>query len=397
MKKRIASLFLFALMAVVAMAGKHYTVIVSLDGCRWDYPTIYNMPNLQLIGQEGVTADMQPSFPSSTFPNHYTLATGLVPDHHGIIDNKFLDKASGRTFSLGDPKTKSDPYFWGGEPIWITAKKQGVKTGVVYWPGSDVAIKGSHPDYWFNYEKKPLLTYSERVAEVERLMKLSESDRPTLVMVYFDEPDHTGHTFGPTSTETKAMAATMDQIVGQLYKDLKSLPNGADINLIIVADHGMTRCSKERIINIADYLKPEWYTRIAYGIPTNVSSKKGCEDKILKALAKVPHIRAWKKGEMPAHLHYGTNPNIGDIVVLQDLGWVISDRNKTLMGHHGYDPTYQDMHVIFRAAGPDFKKGYTLNKPFVNTAIYPLLAKLMGITPAACDGNLNDIMPMLAQ
>lgn len=386
-------LALFTLNA--AAAGKHYTVIVSLDGCRWDYPRMYNTPFLDRLGTEGVKAVMMPSFPSVTFPNHYTLATGLVPDHHGIISNRFRDKKTGLVFSLGDPKTKNNPDFWGGEPIWLTAKRQGVKVGVVYWPGSDVAIKGQYPDYYQSYDKKPLLTYPERIAEVERLLKLPENERPTLIMAYFEEPDHTGHGFGPEAKETRKIVETMDCLLEQLYNDIRSLPYGADVNFIVTSDHGMARCSMERTINIRNILKPEWYTDIFEDIPTHVFVKKGCEEKVLKALSAVPHIRAWRKSEVPAYLNYGTNANIGDIVVLPDVGWLITSRDKILSGNHGFDPTCNDMNVIFRAAGPDFKKGYTREHTFINTAIYPLLSRLIGVTPAACDGKVEDTADML--
>lgn len=153
---RKTSLLTFLLLTFAAIrlcAGRHYTVIVSLDGCRWDYPMMYDTPFLDSLGSRGVSAVMRPSFPSKTFPNHYTLATGLVPDHHGIIANKFYDVASGRTYSISDKATSKDGSFYGGEPIWLTAKRQGVKVGVVYWPGSDVAIKGMYPDYYKDYAR----------------------------------------------------------------------------------------------------------------------------------------------------------------------------------------------------------------------------------------------------
>lgn len=376
-------------------AGRHTTLIISLDGFRWDYPQMYHTPFFDRLGQEGVQAVMQPSFPSKTFPNHYTLATGLVPDHHGLIDNKFYDKKSGLIYSIGDSKTKSDPRFYGGEPIWITAQRQGLKSGVVYWPGSDVAIKGTYPTYYKDYEKKPLLTFSERIAEIERLVKLPENERPALIMAYFEEPDHSGHHYGPTSPETRKAVETMDVLLGQLYNDLRALPDGKDINFIVTSDHGMTTTKPERIIHLSDYLKKEWTVRIMPSLPTLIYPAKGCTDKILNALKNVPHLRVWKKTEVPAYLHYGSNANIADIVALPDPGWVISDYNTVIPGNHGYDPQVSDMHVMFRAAGPDFKQGYTMPHPFRNVNVYSLLAHLLGVTPAPNDGNLSDVQELL--
>lgn len=394
--KKILSLLICAVSWLLNVsAQEHRTIIISLDGCRWDYPEMYNTPFLDQLGKEGVKAIMQPSFPSVTFPNHYTLATGLVPDHHGIIANTFLDQESGLVFSLGNKETKQDPRFWGGEPIWITAKKQGKKVGVVYWPGSDVAIQGTYPYIYHNYEKKPLLTFTERIVEIERMLKLPESERPQLIMAYFDEPDHSGHTYGPESKQTRKQVETLDCLLGQLWNDIQRMPDGKNINLIVTADHGMDRNSNERIINLANYLDKSWYKDIANGFPTMIYPNKGCDAKILKALAKVPHIRAWKKNEMPAYLNYGTNKNVADIVVISDIGWVFSDKSKVLAGNHGFDPTYSDMHVIFRAAGPDFKNGYIKEHTFKNVDVYPLLNHLLGITPAKNDGNLNDVTDLL--
>lgn len=394
--KKIAFVILLLLSQLgMSVAQEHRTIIISLDGCRWDYPEMYDTPFLDGLAKDGVKAVMQPSFPSVTYPNHYTLATGLVPDHHGIIANRFLDKESGLEFSLGNKETKQDPRFWGGEPIWITAKKQGKRVGVVYWPGSDVAIQGSYPDIYFNYEQKPLLTYVERITEIEKMLKMPENKRPQLIMAYFDEPDHSGHAFGPESKQTRKQVETLDCLLGQLWKDIQQMPDGKNVNLIITADHGMGRNSNERIVNLANYLDKSWYKAIANGFPTMIYPNKGCADKILKALAKVPHIRAWHKNEMPAYFNYGTDKNIADIVVVSDIGWVFSDQDKVLAGNHGFDPNYSDMHVIFRAAGPDFKQGYVKPLVFKNVDVYPLLSHLLGITPANNDGSLDDVTDLL--
>ena len=356
---------------------------------------MYDTPNLDEIGKTGVSGIMQPSFPSLTFPNHYTLATGLVPDHHGIIGNTFYDKESGLTFSLGNKQTKQDPRFWGGEPIWITAKKQGKRVGVVYWPGSDVAIQGTYPDYYFDYEKKPLLTFTERIAEIEHMLKMPEDKRPQLIMAYFDEPDHSGHSFGPESKQTRKAIETLDCLIGQLWNDIKRMPDAGDINLIITSDHGMGRNSKQRIIHVKDYLDKNWYEKVTYGFPTMIAPKKGCEAKILKALQNVPHLRAYKKTEVPKYLNYGTNKNIDGIVVITDIGFVTGEGDRVLNGNHGFDPTYGDMNVIFRAVGPDFKSGYTKEETFKNVNVYPLLNHLLGTTPAPCDGNVDEVKDLL--
>lgn len=401
-QKKMKRLFFLVVSVVLFIFGAlttsaRTTVIISLDGFRWDYPHMYHTPFFDRLAQEGIEAEMMPSFPSKTFPNHYTLATGLYPDHHGLIDNRFYDQKSGLIYSIGDVKTKSDPRFYGGEPIWITARKQGKKTGVVYWPGSDVAIQGQYPDYYQNYDKAPHLTFAERIAEVERLLKLPEDKRPQLVMAYFEEPDHSGHSYGPTAPETHKAVEQMDVLLEQLYNDIRALPYGKDINFIVTADHGMATTSPERLIHLSSYLKKEWTTRIMTSLPTLIYPAKGCTEKIMKALQQVPHLRVWKKEDVPSFLHYGSNANIAAIVALPDVGWIIKEGNDVIPGNHGYDPESSDMHVMFRAAGPDFKKGYHMTHTFSNVNIYSLLAKLIGITPAPNDGNVDNVKELLAE
>lgn len=393
MRKILMLLFLFV--SVCSFAKQHVTVIVSLDGCRWDYPLMYDTPFLDSLGNRGVSAVMRPSFPSKTFPNHYTLATGLVPDHHGIIANRFYDVSSGRTYSISDKDTGKDGSFYGGEPIWLTAHRQGVKVGVVYWPGSDVAIQGQYPDYYKDYAQKPLLTYSQRLNEVERLLTLPDSLRPQLVMVYFDEPDYSGHLYGPASKSTRRAVEELDSLLNDLYIRLRALPEGEDINFIVTSDHGMASTSPERIIRLSDYLKPDWCERILVDLPTLIFPREGYEDDILKALKQVPHLRAWRREEVPAYLHYGSNPNVAPIVALPDNGWLVTESTDVNLGNHGFDPTNSDLYVPFRAEGPDFKHGYVRQTFFDNTCIYPLLAYLLGIEPAPCDGDISQIFDLL--
>lgn len=390
-------LFLLAFFLLLPITGiaRRYTVMVSLDGFRDDYTRAYHTPFLDSLARIGVSGTMQPSFPSKTFPNHYTLVTGLTPDKHGIIANKFYDIKSGLTFSLGDKRTKQDPQFWGGEPVWNTAAKHGVKTGVVYWPGSDVKIQGRYPDYYHDYEQRPLLSFAERVAEVGRYLRLPENERPELVLAYFEEPDHSGHTYGPWSPQAREAVERMDRVIEELYATLRTLPERDSINLIILADHGMTDIDANHFIDPFLYINKEWVERIQYDYPTHIWAKKNCEDKILKGLANMPHVRAWRKSEIPEYLHYGTNPNIGDIIINPDMGWTIGTEQPRMHGTHGFDPTGQDMQVLFRAVGPDFKHGYHKEQVFSNTNIYPLICHLLGIKPAPCDGSLDAINDML--
>lgn len=385
---------LFALLSLSGWA-KRYTVMVSLDGFREEYTRAYNTPFMNQMAKSGVGAIMQPSFPSKTFPNHYTLVTGLVPAHHGIISNTFFDKKTKRTFSLGNDVTRQDPYFWRGEPIWNTARRQGVKTGVVYWPGSDVKIGGYFPTYYHSYLQKPLLTFAERIAEVTRYLRLPEEERPQLVLAYFEEPDHSGHQYGPWASETRHAVERMDHIVESLYESLQTLPLHDSINLIVLADHGMTSIDNNHVVNPYDYIKREWVERIHFDLPTHVWPKKGCEKKVYEALRKMPHVKVWQKADIPAYLCYSDDDNIGDIVINPDCGWTITEKKVRARGTHGFDHTCFDMQVPFRAVGPDFKQGYTKEGVFSNTNIYSLLCGLLHIQPAPNDGSFEQVRDLL--
>ncbi|MEG1401764.1 ectonucleotide pyrophosphatase/phosphodiesterase [Bacteroides sp.] len=398
MYKSILSLciYLFFVLsnAVAQHKDTHYTVIVSLDAFRWDYPQMYHTPYLDQMAEEGVSATMLPSYPASTYPNHYTLATGLVPDHNGIINNSFWDTKNQRQFSMSNPSTRNNPYYYRGEPIWVTAQKQGVKTGNIYWVGSDIAIQNTYPTYYRVYAEKPRLTFEQRVDATLALLNKPEEERPRLVMLYFEEPDGVTHHHGPRSPEAGRIVFRMDSLVGMLRKGIASLPFAKDVNLIVTADHGMTEISTERVVNMNQYLKPEWCEMIDGRTPTSIFTKPAFRDSVYNTLKSVAHIKVWKKEEIPAELNYGTSEFVGDIVVAPELGWQFTDEPRRLKGAHGYFPQSPDMQVMFRACGPDFKKGYK-SKGFVNVDIYPLLAQLLGIIPAQTDGEMERVQDLL--
>lgn len=374
---------------------RNLTIVVSLDAFRWDYPTIYNTPWLDSIAANGVAATMVPSYPSSTFPNHFTLATGLVPDHHGIVNSQFWAPEKGELFSMGDSATRYNPYYFGGEPIWVTAKKQGVKSASIYWVGSDVAIQGLYPDYYLRWDNEPRLTYPQRVDEALRIAKLPESERPSLLMVYFDEPDWTTHHYGPVAEESEAVIEQLDSLMGILYRGLKELDYG--VNLIVTSDHGMTEISDEKFISIEQTVNPDWVERIVSTNPTTIFCKEGCRDSLFEQLSKVKHISVWRKEEVPAHLNYGTSNHLGDLIVAPDLGWQFATTPRGLNGAHGYDINEPDMQIIFRACGPDFKRGYTLPHSFSNVDLYSILAELLKIEPAKTDGSLEKVQELFSK
>ncbi|OIV42006.1 ectonucleotide pyrophosphatase/phosphodiesterase [Flavobacterium johnsoniae] len=386
--------FLFLTTLLHSQTNKDaYVVLVSMDGFRWDYQKQFNLPNLKQIAKEGSHAkSMKPSYPSKTFPNHYSIVTGLYPDHHGIINNVFYDASLNESFSLSS-KTKNDSRFYGGNPIWNLAEQQGVKAASFFWPGSD--IDNRNPSYYKNYDNK--IPYGARIDTVLKWLQLPEKQRPHLVTLYFDQPDHTGHNFGPLSPENKKMVIKMDSIMGALSQRLDQLPIGKQINLIIVSDHGMADISNDKKVAVLNYLKPEWlgYKDVINPI-MSIQAKAGYQDSIAKALKKVPHIKFWKSTEVPERLHYGTNPRVHDFVIEAKKGYSLVGKESTHIkgGTHGYDNDEKDMHAIFYAKGPAFKVDKTV-KTFQNVSVYPLIAHILGLQIGKIDGKMSDVDSML--
>lgn len=372
-------------------SSENYTVVVSMDAFRWDYPDVIDTRGLNAIAEDGVRCVMEPSYPASTFPNHYTIATGLVPDHHGIVNGSFWNPDTQEVFSMGDSLTRYNPAYYLGEPVWVTAEKQGVTTACIYWVGSDVAIDGVMPTYAYPWWETPHLTFEERADETVRLLSLPKKERPRLVMLYFDEPDETSHNYGPFAPETQAVIHRLDSLVGNMYRQLRALPYGDKINVIVTADHGMTEISNDRFIDWDDYLKPSWYERIVGTNPTNIYAKEPCVDSIMTALADVEHISVWRHGEVPAELNYGTSNRCGDVIVAPDLGWQFAASLKSKVGAHGYSPKEKDMQVTFIASGPSFRRRNPAieSAAFKNTDLYPVLSEILGVQAVKTDGELR--------
>jgi predicted AlkP superfamily pyrophosphatase or phosphodiesterase len=376
---------------------KNYVVVVSLDAFRWDYSRLYNTPNLDRIAAEGVKSDrMISSFPTNTFPNHYSIATGLYPDHHGLINNSFQAPDLGLFFRIGDRNAVENPAFYGGEPMWATAGKQGIRSASFFWVGSETKVGGMQPSYWKKYDES--VAFGERIDTVIKWLGYPQEKRPELVNLYFDEPDATSHDFGPVSNETKIVVERLDSLIGVLRTKLYALPWGDKINLIILSDHGMSQVSPARYVNIKSVAPARMFASIVGGNPVYlVTPAVGKSDSLLTLLNRVTGMKAWKKSELPARWHYGTNSRIPEIVVVADSSWSIGTRpdgSGIHGGAHGYDNANSDMYSIFYAAGPDFKKNYRFNQ-LNNVDVYNLVCKILKLAPAKNDGDPSHIKGML--
>lgn len=374
-------------------------IMLSLDGFRWDYPDLYSTPNLDRIAGEGVRAHgLIPSFPTKTFPNHFSMATGLYPDNHGLVNNTYFDPQREKIFRLSDREKVEDPYYYGGEPIWVTAEKQGVRTASFFWVGSEAAIKGIQPSIWKRFDDT--IPFETRMDSVMSWLDLPDEQRPHLITWYMEEPDHIGHNYGPFSPETEHVISYLDSLIGIFYDRVKAHPLADKVNVIITSDHGMGETKSDMYIDIDRNIPEEWLTYIlGYNPVIFLEPKPEFTDSVYTVLKETDHINVWKKNEIPAHLNYGTNERISSLVVAADSGWSIGTKSEpgfSLGGAHGYDIKNSDMHAIFYASGPDFRQDY-IHPEFYNVDIYSLLAALLRIEPAATDGNFQRVTGMLKE
>ncbi len=376
-----------------------YLIILSMDGFRWDYTDAVNTPNFDKIAKMGVKAEsMQVSFPSKTFPNHYTLVTGMVPDHHGIVNNTFYAPEYDEVYSLRNREAVQNGKFYGGEPIWNTAEKQGVKAASYFWVGSEADIQQMHPSYYKVYDHD--FDFYQRADSVIAWLSLEEDKRPHMISWYVSEPDGVGHHEGPRSTKADSVVQELDHLLGYFMDQLEAHPLGKKVNVIVTSDHGMESISEERSLYFEDYLKEEWIQYALGGNPIwNILAAEGCQDSIFRALDTVQGLSIFRNPEVPKSLSYGTNERCLDFTVLADSSYSILEsqpKRGYIKGTHGYDIRNKDMNAIFYAYGPAFKNGYQ-QPMFSNTSIYPLMCQILDLVPAPNDGDFKEVSGMLKQ
>lgn len=372
-------------------------LLVSLDGFRWDYADRYAdaAPTLRALRENGVTSrGLVPVFPSNTFPNHYTLVTGLRPSRHGVINNDFFDAETGKFFRYNQPAGTADPRWWGGEPIWVTAVKQGRVAATGFWVGSDVAIGGVRPTFWRPYDHG--LPFDKRLEEFAGWLRLPAAQRPTLITFYIEDTNSAGHTHGPDAPEVAAAVARVDTRVAALVGALRAA--GPEPDVVIVSDHGMTATHLDRTVVLDDYLDLARVQVETEGSVVALRPLDGDLAGLLRAAEKIPHARAFRAENLPAHLQLAPGPRIAPVWVLPDEGWHVGRRQSQdslrkryaargyLGGDHGYDPQLRSMHGLFIAHGPSFRRGVVLPE-IENIHVYNLLCAALRLPPAPNDGD----------
>lgn len=384
-------------------------ILISLDGFRHDYVERFQPENLIRFISEGTAAKgLIPSFPTKTFPNHYTIATGMLPEHHGLVDNAFYEPAKNQVYTMGNREIVQDGYWYGGTPIWVLAEQKGIKAASYFFVGTEAPIQGVRPSYYFDYDGGvPNLT---RIAKVFDWLRLPAVERPRLITLYFSDMDDTGHRYGPNNDlELKKTLDRLDHELGALFEGLESFD--LPIHVVLVSDHGMTEVKQENLILLED---------LTAGIQGQVVNNG--------ALAHL-HLEDSKEKKKVIQLLLSRNPNIsiddlsttenysdltafpqrkGNLLILPKEGYYLTDvRGKVryqnnaarfqtqVFGEHGFTPRYVDMQGIFYAKGPQIKEGLKL-EPFQNIHIYPLLCRILGLPiPLGIDGKLEVLLPVL--
>jgi predicted AlkP superfamily pyrophosphatase or phosphodiesterase len=385
-------------------------VLVSFDGWRWDYITRASVPNLQALASHGVRArGLVPSFPSKTFPNHYTIVTGLYPEHHGIVSNNIMDPGFPERFTMTS-ETAKDARWWGGEPLWVTAIRQGQRADSMFWPGSEAAIKGVRPTEWKPFDDT--LPNADRVNQVLAWLALPPDQRPSFVTLYFSETDHAGHDYGPDSPQVLEAARHLDQALGQLVSGVGTLGLLDRTNFVVVSDHGMSQLRDNQTIFLDDYLDLstvdviEWTPNLELAPRPGRPGGSSSIDEIYRALkGKHPSLAIYKREDVPAHLHYRDNPRIPPVIGLAADGWTITSHQRLadarkagrrMGGDHGYDPKYKSMQGLFVAAGPRIAQ-HRIVPEFENIHIYDFLCEILGLRPASNDGDPDVTRTFLMQ
>ncbi len=391
-----------------AAASQPPTVIlVSIDGFRADYFDRGVSPNLAALAAQGVHARwMTPAFPSLTFPNHYTLVTGLYPDHHGIVNNTMEDPSiqPDHRFTISNRKAVGDERWWDeATPLWVSVQQQGGHAATMFWPGSEAPIHGVRPDHWFPFDER--MTADQRVDHVLVWLDLPAAQRPRFITLYFNAVDTAAHRHGPDSPEVNDAIRRVDAAIGRLIEGLKSRGLYAATDIVVVSDHGFAPVAPGHEVYLDDVtdmraLRKMTSMAVAGLEPGPNASPARVADAEAKLLAPHPHMQCWKKQDIPARFHYGTNARIPPIVCLAQTGWLIVTRHETAhwkdlpRGEHGYDNADPLMRALFIAEGPSFRHG-VVAAPFPNVDVYPLLAHILGIAPEKNDGSYTQIEMML--
>jgi predicted AlkP superfamily pyrophosphatase or phosphodiesterase len=404
MTRRSAIALAFGFVSVLTVAAvqilpanRAILILISIDAFRWDYLERFKPPTLTRLAKQGVRAEgLIPQFPSKTFPNHYTIVTGLTLPHHGIISNNMRAPDIPGEFSMSNREVLADPRWWGGEPIWNTAERQGRKAASMFWPGSETKIGGRQATYWVPFDND--MPHRDRVKHILDWLRLPEQERPSFLTLYYADVDSAGHSRGPDSQDVRDAIRRVDRSIGDLVKGVNKLGLADRVHYVIVSDHGMAALSPDRMIVLDDYINVDNADVVDWAPVLALSPKDGDVEKLYAALkGKHPALDVYRSRDIPPE--YGAlagNPRLPAIFAIAKEGWFITSTKEEHRwaepdrhapgGTHGYDPRLKSMHGLFIASGPRIKSGITV-KPFENIHIYDFMCAVLGLHPAKNDGD----------
>ncbi len=373
---------------------KPYVILISIDGLRSDFVEKFNAPALQAYGKSGVVAEyMTSAFPSLTFPNHYSIVTGLYPAHHGLVDNTFFDEKANATYTMSNKKMVADPYWYGGTPLWVLAEKQQMVTASFYWVASEAPIENTQPTYFYNYNDK--IKIEKRIAQVKEWLSLPAKTRPHLITFYMPDVDDAAHNYGPDSKQAEAAVLYIDNVIKQMNEAVSSL--NLPVNFVLVSDHGMALVNSQTPIRLPKAVDPtKFYIPSGSALLQLYAKDSSVILPTYNALLKEANgYDVYLKENTPKDFHYNNTDDrfnrIGDIILVAKLPYTFSLSGRpSSPGKHGYDPRLPEMRASFLAWGPAFKSGKKI-KGFENVHVYPLVAKILGLQyhQKMIDGKLS--------
>lgn len=372
-----------ATVRTAASAADRYLVLVSFDGFRHDYLDRGLTPTLDSLARAGIRArGLIPVQPSKTFPNHYSIATGLYAGEHGLVANTFYDPARDAWYSPADRTAVEDGSWYRGEPIWVTAQKNGMKTGTMFWVGSEADVAGVRPTYWKPFDDA--MTAEARVDTVLSWLRLGDVARPHLVTLYFELTDAAGSRYGPTSPQVNAAIARADSMIARLLAGTRTLPFGDRIDYVIVSDHGMA--DTRDAVFLSEYVDTAGLRFVTHGpfAALYLDGDTARMDALRARLQRMPHVQVYERSELPAEWHWD-DPRIGDLVVVAEPYWQIGRAPRSVQPHgaHGWPAaSASEMNGIFIASGPHVAHSEDMLPAFRNVHVYPFLAALLGVEPA---------------
>ncbi|MCP4808539.1 MAG: alkaline phosphatase family protein [Proteobacteria bacterium] len=370
-------------------------VLVSLDGFRNSYMDAHDTPALDAMAERGVRADaLVPPYPTLTFPSHYTAVTGLYPEHHGIVGNHFWDPDRDASYSMSDTSTVTDGSWYGGEPIWATASKARLRNATLFWVGSEAEIAGERPGEWLPYSGS--MSFDDRVDLVLEWLARPDDTRPRLITLYLNQPDHTGHAYGPDGFQIASAVAEVDAAMGRLVEGIESLEQTDVVNVLVTADHGMSALSRDRVVFLDEAIQLDEVGVYSWGTAAHFwpsyDHPETDVDTLLASLATLEHIDCARKEDLDEELHHAENARIPPVICIAEDGWTITSRewftentDNATGGAHGFDPRAESMHGIFVAAGPGLAPGTV--EAFENVHLYELMCALLGLDAAPNDGD----------